>query len=174
MRHTLSLLVENRFGELSRILGVFTPRGLNIESLTVAETLDPAVSRVTLVTEGTPQVIEQVVKQLDKQVRVLQVDNLTETERIEREMALITVKAEAGPARQEALSLANIFRAKVVDVSEDGLIIEATGDWKKVRALINLLKPFGIREIARTGAVAVATLPRQAEAERLDEAEMSV
>ncbi|HXG67183.1 MAG TPA: acetolactate synthase small subunit [Blastocatellia bacterium] len=174
MRYTLSILVENRFGELARILGVFTPRGLNVESLTVAETLDPAISRVTLVSEGTPQVIEQVIKQLDKQVRVLKVENMTEVDHIEREMALINVKAEAGPARQEALSLVNIFRAKVVDVSEDGLIIEATGDWKKIRTLINLLKPFGIREIARTGAVAVATLPQQAGVEQLDEAEVSL
>ncbi len=158
MRHTLSILVENRFGELSRIVGLFSARGYNIESLTVAETLDPKISRMTLVTTGNDETIEQITRQLEKQVRVIEAVDMTGFSHIEREMALINVRAEAGPARQEVLSLASIFRAKVVDVSSDGIIVEATGDWAKVSALIELLKPLGIREIVRTGAVAIARL----------------
>jgi acetolactate synthase-1/3 small subunit len=168
MRHTLSVLVENRFGELSRIVGLFSARGFNIESLTVAETLDPAISRITLVTRGNDQTVEQITRQLDKQVRVLKVVDLTPLKHIEREMALIHVKAEAGPARQEVLSLVGIFRAKVVDVSESAIIVEATGDWSKVSALIELLKPLGIREIVRTGTVAISRLSERATAADLE------
>ena len=168
MRHTLSILVENRFGELSRIVGIFSARGYNIESLSVAETLDPTLSRLTLVTIGDDATIERITKQLDKQIRVRKVEDMTATSHIEREMALIHVKAEAGPARQEVLSLVGIFRAKVVDVSEDGLIVEASGDWNKVRALINLLRPLGIREIVRTGTVAISRLPDRSSLEQLE------
>jgi len=174
MRHTLSVLVENRFGELSRIVGLFSARGYNIESLTVAETLDPTISRVTLVTIGNDQIIEQIVKQLEKQVRILKVLDMTGFEHVEREMALIRVKTKAGPQRQELLSLVSVFRAKVVDVSNEGLIIEATGDWNKVRALIELLKPFGIQDIVRTGTVAIARLNEPAASEAADESEMAV
>ncbi len=173
MRHTLSILVENRFGELSRIVGLFSARGYNIESLTVAETLDPSVSRMTLVTTGDDQTIEKIVRQLDKQVRVLKVVDMASFRHIEREMALINVKAEAGPARQEVLSLVGVFRAKVVDVSNDGVIIEATGDWSKVSALIELLTPLGIREIVRTGTVAIARLSERAD-EEISEEELAV
>ena len=158
MRHTLSILVENRFGELSRVVGLFSARGYNIESLTVAETLDPKISRITLVTTGNDETIDQITRQLDKQIRVIEAVDMTGFLHIEREMALINVRAEAGLARQEVLSLAGIFRAKVVDVSSDGIIVEATGDWSKVSALIELLKPLGIREIVRTGTVAIARL----------------
>ena len=154
-------MVENRFGELSRIVGLFSARGYNIESLTVAETLNPTVSRITLVTTGDDQTVEKIRKQVEKQVRVLNVLNMTGFKHIQREMVLINVKAEAGAARQEALSLVNIFRAKVVDVSNDGIIIEATGDWSKVSALIELLRPIGIREIVRTGAVAIGRLSEE-------------
>jgi len=175
MRHTLSIMVENRFGELSRIVGLFSARGYNIESLTVAETLDPKVSRMTLVTTGNDETINQITRQLDKQVRVLEATDMTGFSHIEREMALINVKAEAGVARQEVLSLVNIFRAKVVDVSADGIIVEATGDWAKVSALIELLKPLGIREIVRTGAVAIARLSEaNTTAQELGEKEMAV
>lgn len=177
MRHTLSILVENRFGELSRIVGLFSARGYNIESLTVAETLDPRISRMTLVTTGNDETIRQITRQLDKQVRVLEAVDMTGFSHIEREMALINVKAEAGPARQEVLSLAGIFRAKVVDVSSDGLIIETTGDWSKVSALIELLKPLGIREIVRTGAVAIARLSEnsspESDATEVEEADLT-
>jgi acetolactate synthase-1/3 small subunit len=165
MRHTLSILLENRFGELSRVVGLFSARGYNIDSLTVAETIDPKVSRMTLVTSGNDATIEQITRQLNKQIRVIEAVDMTGFKHIEREMALINVKAEAGPARQEVLSLVGIFRAKVVDVSSDGIIVEATGDWSKVSALIELLKPLGIREIVRTGAVAIARLSEQGAAE---------
>lgn len=174
MRHTLSILVENRFGELSRIVGLFSARGFNIESLTVAETLDPSISRVTLVTRGNDQIVEQIIKQLDKQVRVLDVQDLTAFKHIEREMVLINVKAGAGLKRQEVLSLVDIFRAKVVDVSDDGLIVEATGDWNKVSALIRLLKPIGISEIVRTGTVAITRLPEQSLYEQIEQVEVAV
>ncbi len=161
MRHTLSILVENRFGELSRIVGMFSARGYNIESLTVAETLDPNISRMTLVTRGDDDTIEQITRQLDKQVRVLRAVDMSSVRHIEREMALINVCAHAGSERQEVLSLVHIFRAKVVDVSDEGIIVEATGDWNKVSAMIDLLKPFGIREIVRTGTVAISRLAEQ-------------
>ena len=170
MRHTLSILVENRFGELSRIVGLFSARGYNIETLTVAETLDHGVSRMTLVTTGDDETIEKITRQLDKQIRVLKVVDMTEFRHIEREMVLINVKAEAGHERQEVLSLVGIFRAKVVDVSNDGIIIEATGDWNKVSAFIELLKPLGIREIVRTGAVAIARLSETTADELSEEA----
>ena len=171
MRHTLSILVENQFGELSRIVNLFSARGYNIESLTVAETLDSHVSRITLVTRGNDRIIEQIIKQLNKQVRVLDVRDLTSSRHIEREMVLINVKAEAGEKRQEVLSLVSIFRAKVVDVSDDGLIIEATGDWNKVSALIRLLKRLGILEIVRTGTVAIARLPESSVFDEVEESQ---
>ena len=163
MRHTLSITVENRFGELSRIVGMFSARGYNIESLCVAETLDPSISRVTLVTIGDDRTIEQITRQLDKQVRVLEVRDMNSMRHVERELVLINVKASAGPERQEVLSLVEVFRAKVVDLSDDGLVVEATGDWSKVSALIALLEPLGIRDIVRTGAVAMARLSERVE-----------
>jgi len=162
MRHTLSILVENRFGELSRIVGLFSARGFNIESLTVAETLDATVSRMTLVTSGNDETIEQIRRQLEKQIRVIAVTDLTGPSHISREMALINVNVESGSARQEVLSLAGIFRARVVDVSTDGMILEATGEWRELRALIELLKPLGLRDIVRAGAVAIARLSTEA------------
>ncbi len=160
MRHTLAILVENRFGELARIVGLFSARGYNIESLTVAETLEPQVSRVTLVTCGDDRTVEQIIKQLQKQIRVQSVIDLTVRAHIEREMALIHVSAPAGrPTRQEVLNLANVFRAKVVDISEDAVTIEATGDRNKVNALLRLLGPFGIHEMARAGTLAIGRLP---------------
>jgi acetolactate synthase-1/3 small subunit len=163
MRHTLSILVENRFGELARVVGLFGARGYNIESLCVAETLDPNVSRVTLVTSGNDRTIEQITRLLDRQVRVLSVQDMNAVRHIEREMVLVKVRATAGPARQEVLSLVNVFRAKVVDMSEDGLVVEATGNWSKVSALVDLLAPLGIREIVRTGTVAISRLSEEDE-----------
>jgi acetolactate synthase-1/3 small subunit len=159
MRHTFSVIVENRFGELSRIVGLFSARGFNIESLIVAETLDPEVSRITVVTDASDKVGDKLAQLLDKQVRVRKVVDMTAVEHIEREMVLISIKALAGQQRQEVLSLARIFRARVVDVSTEGLVIEATGPWSKLKALIALLHPFGIEDIVRTGAVAIARLP---------------
>ena len=159
MRHTLSILVENRFGELARIVGLFSARGYNIESLTVAETLDPQISRVTLVTNGDDGTVEQITKQLNKQIRVLSVTDLTMLAHIEREMALIHVNAESGNGRQEVKHLVDIFRAKVIDVSESALTIETTGDRAKVNALLGLLAPFGVQEMVRAGTVAIPRLP---------------
>ena len=174
MRHTLSIVVENRVGELSRIVGLFSARGFNIESLTVAEGLATEISRVTLVTTGDDRTIEQITRQLDKQIRVLNVEDMTALKHIEREMLLIKVRAPAGPARQEVLSLVSVFRAKVVDICDSGLIIETTGNWDKVNAMLELLKPLGVVEIVRTGVVAMARLSERGFDEQVCEEESSL
>ncbi|CAD7770633.1 MAG: Acetolactate synthase isozyme 3 small subunit [Candidatus Methanoperedenaceae archaeon GB50] len=156
MKHTLSLLVENQPGVLSRVAGLFSGRGFNIESLCVAETLDPQISRITLVTAGDEQIIEQIKKQLNKLINVVKVIDLSEIESVEREMALIKVKA-APQNRAEILRIMEIFRGKIVDVSPLYYTIEITGDAKKLEAFIELMRHFKIKEIARTGTVA---LPR--------------
>ncbi|MCD6214270.1 MAG: acetolactate synthase small subunit [Candidatus Desulfofervidus sp.] len=156
MKHTLSLLVENQPGVLSRVAGLFSGRGFNIESLCVAETLDPQISRITLVTAGDKQIIEQIKKQLNKLINVVKVIDLSEIESVEREMALIKVKAEP-QNRAEILRIMEIFRGKIVDVSPLYYTIEITGDAKKLEAFIELMRHFKIKEIARTGTVA---LPR--------------
>ena len=174
MRHTLSIVVENRFGELSRIVGLFSARGFNIESLTVAESLEPEIARVTLVTTGNDRTIEQITRQLDKQIRVLNVEDMTALKHIEREMMLIKVRAAAGPERQEVLSLAAVFRAKIVDICDSGLIIESTGNWEKVNALLELLKRLGVVETVRTGVVAMARLSQRGFDEEAAEEEIAV
>ena len=154
-RHTISLLVDNQPGVLSRIAGMFSGRGFNIESLCVAETVDPLVSRITLVTSGDELIIEQINKQLNKLVNVIKVQDLTDTNFVERETALIKVKA--GPAQKaEILRLVDIFKCKVVDVNTTSYIIEVTGTGEKLEALLKLLKPMGVKEIARTGTSALA------------------
>src|SRR3989337_422164 len=155
MRHTISVLVENEFGVLSRVAGLFSGRGFNIESLTVAETLDPTVSRMTIVTSGNDQIVEQILKQLNKLVSVIKVVNLTGTETVDRELVLIKVNAEA-ETKPEVLRLVDIFRAKIVDAAPRGYTTEMTGDEEKITALVQLLKPIGIREVVRTGRVATA------------------
>jgi len=155
MRHTISVLVENEFGVLSRVAGLFSGRGFNIESLTVAETLDPTVSRMTIVTSGNDQIIEQILKQLNKLISVIKVIDLTDTDTVDRELVLIKVNAEA-ETKPEVLRLVDIFRAKIVDVAPRCYTIEMTGDEEKINALLQLLKPIGIREIVRTGRVAIA------------------
>ena len=154
MRHTISVLVENEFGVLARVAGLFSGRGFNIESLTVAETLDPTVSRMTLVTRGDDQVLEQIEKQLNKLINVIQVTDFTETEHVERELVLIKVAADER-TRGELLSIVDIFRAKIIDVSRRSYVIEMTAAEEKVNALVELLKPIGIKEIVRTGKVAM-------------------
>jgi acetolactate synthase-1/3 small subunit len=154
MRHTISVLVENEFGVLSRVAGLFSGRGFNIESLTVAETLDPTVSRITLVTRGDDQVLVQITKQLNKLVSVIKVLDFTETRHVERELALIKVTADEG-TRSELMHIVDIFRCKVIDVSPQSYLIEVTGDDDKISALLELLQPLGIKEIARTGKVAM-------------------
>ncbi len=159
MRHTISILVDNEFGVLSRVSGLFSGRGFNIESLCVAETLEPKVSRMTIVTSGDDQVIEQITKQLNKLINVIKVSDLTAEEHIERELAMIKVNANATD-RAEILSIIDIFRGKVVDVSPNTYTIEMTGDAEKVNAITELLRPFGIKEIARTGKIAMARSPK--------------
>lgn len=160
MRHTISVLVTNEFGVLSRISGLFSGRGFNIESLSVAETLDPHVSRMTIVTSGDDKVLEQINKQLNKLINVIKVYDFTGEEHIERELALIKVNLTAD-SRSEILSIVDIFRAKVVDVSPRTYTIEITGDEEKISALTELLRPFGIKEIVRTGRIAMARSPKQ-------------
>jgi acetolactate synthase-1/3 small subunit len=153
-RHTFAVLVENKFGVLGRITGLFSARGFNIESLSVAETEDPTVSRITLVTEGDAKILEQVNKQLNRLIDVIKVTDLSEEPHVDRELVLIKVHAEA-ESRAEVLRLADIFRAKIVDVTPQTYILEVTGDEGKIRALIELLKPLGVKEVVRTGKIAI-------------------
>src|SRR5512135_2026600 len=154
MRHVISILVENEPGVLSRVSGLFSGRGFNIESLNVAETLDPSISRMTLVTGGNEQIVEQIIKQLNKLVNVIKVFDLTGSDFVEREMVLIRVNAESS-SRAEVLRILEIFRGRVVDVAPKSFTLEITGDEKKIQAVIELLAPFGIIEIVRTGKVAI-------------------
>ncbi len=154
-KHTLSVLVENTPGALARIVGLFSGRGFNIDSLCVAETLDPTLSHLTLVTHGDDLIIEQIIKQLRRLVDVYKVVDVTEEgEFVEREMALIKVKAEK-ETRAEVLRMCDIFRCKVVDVSPRTYTIEVTGPESKIKAVIELLKPIGIKELVRTGVIAM-------------------
>ncbi|MCI0336478.1 MAG: acetolactate synthase small subunit [Acidobacteria bacterium] len=155
MRHTISLLVENEYGMLTRVAGLFSARGYQIDTLCVGPTLEDGIARMTLTTHGNDHVIEQIIKQLRKLIKVIKVTDLTERPHVEREMVMITVNARQGEQRQEVLSLVEIFRARVVDVSTDAFIVELTGNAEKVVAFIDLLKPIGIREIVRTGIVAI-------------------
>ena len=153
-RCVLSLLVENQPGVLSRVVGLFSGRGYNIESLCVAETMDPATSRITLVTEGDDLILEQIKKQLNKLINIVKVHTLTGTDSVEREMALIKVNAK-NQHRAEILRIVDIFRCKVVDVGLEHYTIEVTGSQGKLDALLKLLKPMGIKEIAKTGTIAM-------------------
>ncbi len=152
MRHTITILVENEFGVLTRVAGLFSARGYNIESLNVAPTLDPTVSRMTLVTYGDERVIEQIKKQLNKLIPVIKVEDISRVDHMERELLLVKVRAER-ETRAEALRMAEVFRAKVVDVSETSYTFELTGKPKKLDAFLRMLKPLGIIEATRTGPV---------------------
>ena len=160
MRHVISALVNNQPGVLSRVVALFTGRAFNIESLNVAETLDPTISRMTLVTNGNDSIIEQIIKQLNKLVDVIKVMDLTGTEYVDREMALIKVTAEAA-ARAEILRIVDIFRGQVVDLSPKSYTVEITGDEKKIQGIIDLLNSFGITEIVRTGKLAISRSKRE-------------
>ena len=155
MRHIISVLVENKFGVLSRVSGLFSGRGYNIESISVGQTLDQTVSQMTIVTSGDDNIIEQITKQLNKLIDVIKVTDLTEFDHVEREMALIKVSPRA-ENRAEALRVVDIFRAVIVDSSPKTYTIQVTGDEKKIEAIIELLRPLGIKEIVRTGKVAIA------------------
>jgi acetolactate synthase-1/3 small subunit len=155
MRHTLSLLVENKFGVLSRISGLFSGRGYNIESLSVGETIDPQISIMTIVTSGDDQIIEQITKQLNKLIDVIKVMDMTEFDHVEREMVLIKIEPKPGD-RAEALRLTEIFRGRIVDSSKTTYTMEITGDEKKIAAFVELMKPMAIKEFIRTGKIAIA------------------
>ena len=158
-KHTISVLVENKFGVLSRVAGLFSARGYNIESLSVGETLDESVSRMTIVVRGDEFVIEQVTKQLHKLIDVIKVSDLTDDSHVERELVLVRVNAEP-QLRAEILRTADIFRAKVIDVTPTSFTLEATGDEGKLEAFLELLRPMGIQEVVRTGKVAIARGPK--------------
>ncbi len=151
MRHIISILVENEAGALSRVAGLFSARGYNIESLTVAPTEDPSLSRMTMVTAGSDEVIEQITKQLNKLVEVVKLVDLTEAEHIERELMLIKVRA-AAKEREDMKRMADIFRGRIIDVTDNTYTIELTGDGGKLDAFIQALDPGAIIETVRTGA----------------------
>jgi acetolactate synthase-1/3 small subunit len=157
MRHTISVLVENKFGVLTRIAGLFSGRGYNIDTLNVAPTQDPNTSRMTIVTHGDDATLEQIVKQLNKLVEVLKVIHFGAEEFIDRELVLIKVAVDSG-TRSEVMQITDIFRGKIIDVQPKSLTIEATGNESKVEKLIELLKGFGVMDLTRTGRVA---LPRK-------------
>lgn len=155
MRHTLSILVENRFGVLTRVAGMFSGRGFNIDTLNVAPTLDPSLSRMTIVVRGDDKVLEQVTKQTEKLVNVIKVDDFREEQFVDRELVLMRVKVTP-QTRPEVLQICGIFRAKIVDMQMDSLVIEITGDENKVTKFIELIQNFGIAEMTRTGKVALS------------------
>ncbi|MEW6183009.1 MAG: acetolactate synthase small subunit [Bacillota bacterium] len=154
MRHTLAVLVENNPGVLARVAGLFSRRGFNIDSLAVGRTENPVVSRMTIVVEGDDRVLEQVIKQLRKLVEVLKVQDVTKEEHVDRELALLKVSADPS-RRAEVIQIVEIFRAHIVDIGRKTMIVEVTGDEGKVNALENALKPFGVKELVRTGKVAM-------------------
>jgi acetolactate synthase-1/3 small subunit len=154
MRHTISVLVENKFGVLARVSGMFSGRGFNIDSLNVAPTHDATLSRVTAVLKGDEASLDLCIKQLRKLINVVEVIDFKEGQAVERELVLVKVKATAA-TRSEIVQIADIFRAKIVNLASDNLIVELTGADDKVNALLSLLEPFGILELARTGRLAL-------------------
>jgi len=153
-KHILSVLVENHAGVLSRVAGLFSRRGFNIDSLAVGVTEDPNVSRMTIVVDGDDYTVEQVTKQLSKLIDVIKIRQLSPSDSVSRELALIKVNATSA-TRSEIIQIVNIFRAKIVDVSKNTLTIEMTGSEDKIEAFEEMLKQFGIREIVRTGMIAI-------------------
>ena len=158
-KHIMTMLVDNEPGVLSRIVGLFSGKGFNIESLCVAPTMDIKVSRITIVTKANPPVIEQIEKQLRKLINVVKLRDMTGPRAVKREMALICVRARP-EHRAEILRIVDIFRCKVVDVGTEHYILEVTGEEAKLAALLNLLKPMGIEKIARSGALALYREPK--------------
>ena len=154
MRHTISILVENKTGVFTRIGGLFSARGFNLDGISVGPTDDPSTSRLTIVTHGNDKIIEQVNKQLNKLIEVIKVVDLTFEDHVERELMLVKVNCNQ-ETRNEIMQIVNIFRANIIDISQKTMTIEVTGGIDKVQAFISLLKQFGIREIARTGTIAL-------------------
>ena len=155
MRHTISVLVENKFGVLTRVAGLFSGRGYNIDSLNVAPTQDNETSRMTIVTRGDDATVEQIVKQLNKLVNVLEVRDYRNEDFIDRELVLVKVKVDSR-SRAEVMQITDIFRAKIVDVQAENLTIEITGNESKVEKFIELMRPYGVLDLTRTGKVALA------------------
>lgn len=159
MRHIISAIVENKVGVLARIVGLFSGRGFNIDSLSVGETEDPALSRLTIVVKGDDTILEQVRKQLGKVIDVIKVSDLTEQPHVERDLVLIKTNVPSGK-RGEILEVVDVFRGKVVDVGQKDMIIELSGTEDKLEAMLRLLQPYGIKEVARTGQIAMARGPK--------------
>src|SRR5271157_2350586 len=155
MRHTISVLVENKFGVLTRVAGLFSGRGYNIDTLNVAPTADTTASRMTIVTRGDDATVDQIVKQLNKLADVMKVQDFREGEYVDRELVLVKVSVQS-KTRAEVMQITDIFRAKIVDVQPKTLTIEVTGDESKVEKFLSLMKAFGIIELTRTGRVALA------------------
>jgi acetolactate synthase I/III small subunit len=153
--HTLSILVENRAGVLSRVTGLFSRRGFNIESLAVGPCEEPGMSRITIVVIGDDAKVEQIMKQLNKLIDIIKVSDLTDNPRVERELALIKVTAELGTSRAEIMQIAEIFRASIVDVSPKSIVLQVIGDTEKIEALETLLRQFGVKEFVRTGTIGI-------------------
>jgi acetolactate synthase-1/3 small subunit len=171
LRHVLSALVQNTPGVLAHVSGMLASRGFNIDSLAVGETEDPHLSRITFVVRGDDRVLEQVRKQLEKLVTVVRVIDISKEDFVERDLMLL--KVDAPPARRaEIIQLVQVFRARIVDVGQDQLMIEISGQEKKIEAFIELMRPFGISELARTGRIALVRSSRTVEADNdVDEAE---
>jgi len=159
MRHTISVLVENEFGVLSRVVGLFSGRGFNIESLSVAPTLDSSISRMTIVTSGDDRILEQIGKQLNKLIDTIKIIDFTGEDFVEREMALIKVTAE-DHTRAEILRISDIFRGKVVDVTAKSYTVEVTGSPVKINAILDLFRPLGVKELVRSGPVVIGRGPK--------------
>jgi acetolactate synthase-1/3 small subunit len=155
VKHTIAVIVENKSGVLTRIAGLFSRRAFNIDSLSVGATDNPDYSRMTLTVKGGEEVLEQVIKQLSKLINVIRVSELNPAESVERELAIIKVNADR-ENRSEIMQVVDIFRAKIIDVSARSMIIEITGDEEKINAIVQLLRQYGVKEMARTGKVSMA------------------
>jgi acetolactate synthase-1/3 small subunit len=152
--HTISILVENKFGVLARISTLFAARGFNIDSLSVSETEDPAISRMIISVKGDYSILEQVIRQLNKLIDVIKINDFNDIEYVERGLALIKINIKKS-TRDEVLQLTEIFRSRIIDVSRDSIIVEITGDGDKIRAFIKMVMPYGIKETCKTGTVAL-------------------
>ncbi len=154
MQHVISVLVENRFGVLAHIAGLFSSRGFNIDSLAVGETQDPTISRMTIIVTGDDKIIEQVNKQLNKLIDVIKVQDITKDEYLDRELVLVKISCTS-QTRGEIVQIIEIFKAKIIDVNQKTLTAEVAGPQDKIGAFLDLVKPFGIKELVRTGRIAI-------------------
>lgn len=171
-RHIFSVLVENHFGVLARISGLFGARGFNIDSLAVGETIDPSISRITLVTRGDGRVISQIRNQLNKMVDVIQVQDITESPHVERELMLLKIDA-THETRSEIIEIVDIFKAKIVDFTTESVTVEVVGTQEKIGSFVGLMERFGIAEMARTGSVALNRGPGGLQTEFLKQEQMN-